>query len=143
MRSNPTPTPPPGDDARTDQAKKARLLLPIIISVAVLAVFLLLFLPSRHGKKAHGGSRGGSGLGNSSVTEEETGKAEDGNGRGNGDNGGKGAQGETWWYRNGGDKAKGAKGGNAGDGDAWWAPDKSGSGKSAPAKSSESPVGGD
>jgi hypothetical protein len=110
-------------------SEKLRLLLPILLSVATLAAFLVLFWPDsekgkkRHGKRGHGSSSsesrspvGGSrdegleDLGNSSGTGRRGG----GSPVGGGPSPRPAGQGENWWYDDGKKPAKGK------DGDEWW-----------------------
>ncbi|MDB5106465.1 MAG: hypothetical protein JWP91_4154 [Fibrobacteres bacterium] len=136
--------PLPGADAPRPgpRAEKARILLPIVLAVLALAVFLILFWPSSHGKKGnargHGGVRDESAQGNSSVTGRGA------SGRGGSPVGGErrarpsgSGKGDTWWY-----KEKGGSEGSRNDG--WWYQDKGGSGTGGASGSggSESPVGG-
>jgi hypothetical protein len=120
-----------GQSALGRLSPKARILLPIALSVGALAVFLLLFLPSNHGQKKgnKAGNRDGHSAGyheaegNSPVTEG----GKDGSAR-------PAAKGEKWWYQE-----KEAKSG--GKGEEWWFQEKSGP-KTREPRSSESPVGG-
>lgn len=125
----------------TPQSRSARLriLLPIAIVAAGLALFLALFWHQGHGHKRHGRSAsaesdrspvGGSrDEGNSRVTAKGSGGSPVGGGP---SRSGSGNKGETWWYHEG-KTRKGAPD------DAWWSPGKSGDKAES---SRESPVGG-
>jgi len=114
---------------------KARILLPIALSACALALFLLLFLPSRHGHKGSKGNTAGNRGGHSSGYYEAEGNSPvTGGGNGGSGSGRPAAKGEKWWYQE-----KEAK--SEGKGEQWWYQEKSGS-KSGTPRSSESPVGG-
>lgn len=132
MRTEPGAAPKP---ALGNLSPRARILLPIALSVGALAIFLLLFLPSKHGRNGNkgdkAGNRGGHSAGyyeaesNSPVTEE---------GGGGSGSSRPAPKGEKWWY-----KEKDSKSG--GGGEQWWYKEKSDS-KSSQPRSKESPVGG-
>ncbi|MDB5049711.1 MAG: hypothetical protein JWO30_2782 [Fibrobacteres bacterium] len=125
---------------------KFRILLPIALSVAALAIFLIAFWPdSHHGKKSHArrghaSERGSSpvggsdreeleDLGNAQVTEKGSSPV-GGEGSGKAPARSKAKAGSGWWYQ-GGKKSSGDKG------DQWWYQDgkgeaKAGAGDDAP-----------
>ena len=124
-----SPTTPPGPDRRP---AKLRIVLPIALSVAALAVFMALFWSDgRSGKKGHGRRHPAAQDANRSPVGGQDGDLEDlGNSRVNNGKGGSpvgggpskasgsGGGGEAgWWYE---DKGKGRQDGE----DGWWAPEK-------------------
>jgi hypothetical protein len=132
MRSDSPPLPDPFRPG--PKSKRARILMPIALSVAALAVFLFLFWPAdpgRKGARGHSGQGSGQGPAGSSATQEGSSPV------GGGSRGQSSGKGEGWWYKD--KEAKPEK-----DGDQWWYKDKSegaGSKKSA-GGDSRSPVGG-
>ena len=131
MRSDSIPLP---DPVRTGpKSKRARILMPIALAVAALAVFLLLFWPPDHGGKGSRGHSGRSGEGQgSSSTRNGSSPVGGGDSRGSSS-----PKGESWWYKEKEDKPEKSA-------DGWWykdEPEGSGSKKEA-GKSSRSPVGG-
>jgi hypothetical protein len=111
--------------------------MPILLSVAALVVFLILFWPSSHGKKGHAKGHGG-GQGSSSVTERGGsggGGSPVGGGGGSARSAGKG---ESWWYQE-------KSGGGDGRKEGWWYQEEGKGSKTARAAESgksSSPVGG-
>jgi hypothetical protein len=132
MRSDSTPLPEPGRPGL--KSKRARLLMPIAVAVAALAIFLLLFWSPDHGRKGGKGHSGRSGEGRGGPSESHNGSSPVGGGSRNERPAKKG---ESWWYKEKEDKPEKEAGG-------WWYKDKpegSGSEKDA-VDDSRSPVGG-
>lgn len=131
MRSDSTPLPDPARPGL--KSKRARLLMPIAVAVAALAVFLLLFWTPEHGRKggkAHS-VRSGEGRSGSSAAQNSSSPV------GGDSRGSSRPKGESWWYQEKKDKPdKKAEG--------WWyqdEPEGTGSKKDA-VEDSRSPVGG-
>ena len=131
-------TPEPQSPAPESRSSRLRILLPIALVTAGLALFLALFWHAGRGGKGHGHRTaaehrspvGGSGEeGNTQVTGGGAGGSPVGGGP---SHSGSGSKGETWWYHDG--KARS----NASE-DSWWSPKKSGS-KAGSRRAS--PVGG-
>jgi type IV secretion system protein TrbL len=135
----------PDIETPNPQSRTARLkiLLPIALVVAGLALFLALFWHPGHGHKGHarsaasrgeGSPVGGSGeTGNSGVTGGGSGGSPVGGGPSRARSGNKA---EGWWYRKGDNEGKNRRGNPE---DAWWSPKKGGSKTES---DGESPVGG-
>jgi hypothetical protein len=125
----------PVQPAAARLSPKARILLPIALSVGALAIFLLLFLPSNHGHKGNKGSKSGNRSGNSAGYYEAEGNSPvTEGGKGGSGSSRPAAKGEKWWYQE-----KEAK--SEAKGEQWWFQEKSGS-KAREPRSTESPVGG-
>ncbi|MDQ3000293.1 MAG: hypothetical protein M3Y08_03390 [Fibrobacterota bacterium] len=120
---------PPDPARRGSPSEKLRILLPIILSLVLLAALLILFWPdSEKGKKGQGrrgqgavSSESRSPVGGSSDADLEdlgnssaTGKRGGGSPVGGGPVSRPASNGENWWYE---DEKKPAKGK---DGDEWW-----------------------
>ena len=123
------PARPPDPARRGGPSEKLRILLPILLIVATLAAFLILFWPDSQ-KSEKGPGRSGQGavssesrspvggsreqdledLGNSSATGERGG----GSPVGGGPTTRPATQGDNWWYEDGKKPAKRK------DGDEWW-----------------------
>jgi hypothetical protein len=132
MSSQPTPSPSfPEPSVPGPSRAKARILMPVALSVAALAAFLVVFWPDGpQGKKGHrnGGRSSGhaSGRYDSPVGGSDRGELEDlgntsvtkggGSGRspvGGGPSGGSGRardRGDQWWYEDGKGSSKAGKG---------------------------------
>lgn len=137
-------TPEPQTPAPESRSSRLRILLPIALVTAGLALFLALFWHAGRGGKGHGHRTaaernrspvGGSGEeGNAQVTGGGTGGSHAGGSPvgGGSSRSGSASKGETWWYHDGKARSKASE-------DSWWSPKKSGS-KSGSRR--ESPVGG-
>jgi hypothetical protein len=137
-------TPEPQSPAPESRSSRLRILLPVALVTAGLALFLALFWRAGHGGKGHGHRTaaernrspvGGSGdEGNTQVTGGGTGGSGSGGSPvgGGPSRSGSGSKGETWWYH-------GGKARSGAPEDSWWSPKKSGS-KAGSRR--ESPVGG-
>lgn len=121
-----SPATPPGPDRRL---AKLRIVLPIALSVAALALFLALFwTDGRAGKKSHSRRNQAahesnrSPVGGQDSDLEDLGNTRVNNGKGGSPVGGgpskaSGKDQGGWWYED-----RGKSGGNGEDG--WWAPEK-------------------
>jgi hypothetical protein len=137
-------TPEPQSPAPESRSSRLRILLPIALVTAGLALFLALFWRAGHGGKGHGHRTaaernrspvGGSGEeGNTQVTGGGTGGSHAGGSPvgGGPSRSGSGNKGDNWWYHDGKARSRATE-------DSWWSPKKS---DSKPGSRRESPVGG-